>query len=565
MSDLTRNPKKFHRYVKSKSQKASGLPDLKEGEKIISNDLEKAELMGSFFQSVQTSEPPLSPDDPLIYGPARSPVPILTINPNGVLKLLLTLKTTKSGGCDGISPLVLKQTAPVIFVFLSALFSNSLSSGELPDDWKRSRIHPIHKKGSRSDKANYRPIALTCIACKIFEHIIHSHIMRHLQKQNIIDERQHGFREGHSCETQILSILESWTKSLDERADVLAILLDFSKAFDSVPHERLLIKCEHYGINGNLLKWIRAFLTGRNQFVSVSGTDSPDLPVRSGVPQGSVLGPLLFMLFINDISNGVKSPLHLFADDSIVFRSIKTDEDLEIVQSDLNVLNEWSSHWLLRFNATKSQQITIRQGNAPYHPPHLQLDGVTLSSFSEVTYLGIVIDDHLRWNKHIDKICAAANRKLGFLRRHFSEFCQDAKILLYNSHVLSKLEYCATVWDPHTAAGIEKLEAVHNKGTRFVTRKYSWHESVSRLRESVKFETLAVRRRSTRLDRLQKFRGDELPILYADKPSLLNDREGMVTRRSQNTNTLYEEPCRLDCRKFSFLPRTVRDYNLSLV
>lgn len=566
-TDLSDHRRKFYRYVKSKSLKPFGLPDLVDGDQVITDDLQKSEIMGTFFQSVQTREPEIVDGEAVIYGPSLKPVPQIVIEPNGVYKLLVGLKTNKSGGCDGISPLVWKQTAPVVYIFLAALFSESYETGELPTDWKKSRVHPIHKKGKRSDKSNYRPISLTCIACKIFEHIVHSHVMKHMILHSIIDDRQHGFRPGHSCETQILSILEHWTSSLDVRSEVVAILLDFSKAFDSVPHERLLLKLQHYGVSGKLLEWIRSFLVGRTQFVSLNGTDSTPLPVQSGVPQGSVLGPLLFLLFINDISSGVDSPVHLFADDSILFRSIKSDDDILALQRDLVTLNEWSSHWLLKFNASKSQQITIRQGTNHYVNPVLTLGDVVLSTFGEVTYLGVVLDDHLRWNSHINKICTAANTKIGFLRRHFSGFCQEAKILLYNSYVLSRLEYCAAAWDPYTQANINQLERVHNKGVRFITGHYSWFESVTRLREAVGLSTLAERRKAIRIDRLGKFLKDELPISYASRPPLLSERHGAATRQQTlHAGTLNEDQLntRIDCRKYSFLPRTVRDFNASL-
>ena len=177
------------------------------------------------------------------------------------------------------------------------------------------------------------------------EHIVLSHMAKHLSKNNIIIDEQHGFRQRFSCETQLITTIHDWAKSINVCRQTDAILLDFSKAFDSVPHQRLLLKLDYYGIRGNLLLWIKAFLSNRSQFVSINGTQSSPKPVLSGVSQGSILGPVLFLLFINDITNYINANLRLFADDCILYNEIQSSQDYLSLQNNLNQLSLWSKSW----------------------------------------------------------------------------------------------------------------------------------------------------------------------------------------------------------------------------
>ena len=202
---------------------------------------------------------------------------------------------------------------------LTLIFQASLSQTCVPEDWKQALVAPIFKKGDKSTPANYRPISLTSVCCKIMEHIMHSQIMQHMEDLNILSDAQHGFRKRRSCETQLLLTLQDLSSALDYGEQIDAILLFFSKALDKVPHEHLAVKLKHYGISGTILTWITSFLSNRSQQVQIKGVRSDPAPVTSGVPQGSVLGPLLFLVYINDMPSKVQSTTtstRLFADDS---------------------------------------------------------------------------------------------------------------------------------------------------------------------------------------------------------------------------------------------------------
>ena len=220
---------------------------------------------------------------------------------------------------------------------------HTLSSGRIKTLMAESKalITTVFKKENKSDPTNYRPISLTSICCKVMEHIVLSHMAKHLSSNNILINEQHGFRRRFSCETQLISGIHDWAKLINTCSQTDVILLDFSKAFDSVPHQRLLMKLDYYGIRGNMSMWIKAFLSNRSQSVSVNGIQSSSKPVLSGVPQGSVLGPVLFLLYINYISSSVKSRLRLFADNCILYSEIREVQDCWALQDDLEQLSLW--------------------------------------------------------------------------------------------------------------------------------------------------------------------------------------------------------------------------------
>ena len=227
-------------------------------------------------------------------------------------------------------------------------------------------VKPLFKKGSKKKVGNYRPVSLTSICCKLLEKIIRDDIVKYLEENGFLVDNQHGFRGGRSCLTQLLEIMEIWTGWLDRGLAWDTIYLDFSKAFDSVPHERLLLKIKQMGIKGQLLKWISNFLHNRYQRVVVGEEKSDWSHVKSGIPQGSVLGPILFIIFINDLPDCVKSLLKIFADDTKIFKIISSIQDKDELQRDLNHLAIWSKKWQLPFNAPKSKGIHYGKDNPNY-------------------------------------------------------------------------------------------------------------------------------------------------------------------------------------------------------
>ena len=248
---------------------------------------------------------------------------------------LLNLNGNKSMGHDNIHPHMLKSLADTISKPLAIIFNKSMVSGPTPEQWAEAIITAIHKKGVRNIVDNYRPISLTSVISKVIESFVRDHIVQHMMENHLFAEEQHGFVPMRNCVTQLLESMEAWSQIIEEGGCIDIIYTDFSKAFDSVPHTRLLKKIESYGIKGDILKWIGSFLSNRKQRVKVEASMSQWIPVTSGIPQGSVLGSTLFVLFINDMPSEIKNTWKLFADDAKIFcNPLKT-----LLQHDINKLS----------------------------------------------------------------------------------------------------------------------------------------------------------------------------------------------------------------------------------
>ena len=365
--DIKSNPKHFWSYARSKMKTRPRIGDLQteENAELTTTDKEKAEVLCKFFSDVFTRED-------LINVPTFEEhqgidnLDDINFTADDVEKKLENLKIGKSPGPDGIHPRVLKELAKELKMPLFIIFRKSLDTGILPKVWKIANVSPIFKKGSRHLAANYRPVSLTAVACKVMESLVKDAIVTHMEKNKLIADQQHGFIPGRSCTTQLISTLEDWTKILDDGECVDAIYMDLKKAFDSVPHQRLLAKLKGYGIKGKLLKWIETFLTCRKHCVLVNGAASSWTEVVSGVPQGSVLGPILFILYINDLTNVVTCDMKIFADDTKIYHKTSTRQDCINLQKDIDRLQDWAEKWQLKFHPDKCKVLRIGHGHPEF-------------------------------------------------------------------------------------------------------------------------------------------------------------------------------------------------------
>ena len=327
----------------------------------------------------------------------------LVITQEGVIKQLQQLNVNKASGPDEIPVRILKDYADDLAPILNHIFTQSYKNGILPRDWLSARVVGIYKKGQKSDPANYRPVSLTCICCKIMEHIVLGHIAKHLAANDIVIDNQHGFRERLSCETQLLEAINDFALNVNNSCQTDILFLDFSKAFDKVSHHKLLHNIDFYGIRGHTKKWIHGFVSDRMQQVSVNGKKSKVAKVLSGVPRGSVLGPVLFLLYINDITDGVKSTMRLFADDSMVYRCIRNRADQISLHKDLQKVFEWAETWGMIFNVEKCTHLTITLKENPLQYDYF-IDGKKIPQESSCKYLGITISKDLSWNLHAEYV-----------------------------------------------------------------------------------------------------------------------------------------------------------------
>ena len=317
---------------------------------------------------------------------------------------------SKAAGPDGIRPRVLKELSSELVLILTLLFKASLHQQSLPDIWKHSNVSPIYKKGDKTNPSNYRPVPLTCISCKLLEHIIFSNLNQHLKRNNILYPLQHGFRDKRSCETQLIEFVHDIAYNMQEGIQNGVVVMDFAKAFDKVAHNRLLYKLSSYGVKGNTLGWIGSFLCGRSQKVVLEGKSSSSVPVLSGVLQGSLLGPVLFLIYINDLPEYVSnSAVRLFADDTRLYLTIHNSSDCDKLQEDLNNLERWESDWQMSFHPEKCEVIHITTKKTPILHTY-SLHGHILSSVPKIKYLGVHISQDLKWNSHINSTSLKANQ-----------------------------------------------------------------------------------------------------------------------------------------------------------
>ena len=555
MKGFKTNPKPVYQYMREKQKVKTGISQLKDEDgKLTDTDKETADILSSFFQTVFTKEQ--LGDIPMLDSKVDKDDQIneISFTTDDIAEKLRKLKTDKSPGMDGIHPKVLNECADELAVPLHRIFRKSLRDGELPDDWKKARVSPIFKKGSRSKAENYRPVSLTSVPCKVLESLIKDSVTNHLERYNLLSSRQHGFMKKRSCLTNLLSSLETITSGLDEGSGVDIIYLDYAKAFDTVPHRRLMNKLSAYGIGGSLYKWIEQFLTNRQQQVSVRGTDSDWADVLSGVPQGSVLGPLLFVIFINDLPEHISSEMTMFADDTKIYNKINDDNDKLKLQDDLNSLHSWSEKWQLRFNEKKCKRMHLGYNNsgASYH-----LNDIPLDETKEEKDLGVIFTQDCKPSRQCAKAAVRAMNCLRVVKRTFRHFDSSCFKVLYKTYVRPHLEYSIQAWCPYLRKDINALEKIQRRATKMVPklRHLSYEDRMKNL------GIISLETRRVRGDLIETFK--ILKELDNVNPSHFF-KKGMSRHATRGNPLKIFKPAlhkNLNCRKHFFTMRVINQWN----
>uniref|UniRef100_K7EZH3 Reverse transcriptase domain-containing protein n=1 Tax=Pelodiscus sinensis TaxID=13735 RepID=K7EZH3_PELSI len=408
----------FFKYIRSRkpAKKPVGPLDDQAIKGAIKDDKAIAEKLNDFFASVFTAEDvgEIPESAPSFVGDESEELSRIEVSLEEVLEQIEKLNVNKSPGPDGIHPRVLKELKWEIAELLSVVCNLSFKSASVPNDWKVANVTPIFKKGSRGDPGNYRPVSLTSVPGKLVETIVKNKIVKHVEEHNLLDKSQHGFCKGKSCLTNLLEFFEGVNKHADKGDPVDIVYLDFQKAFDKVPHQRLLCKLHGHGIRGKVLSWIENWLKDRKQRVGINGKFSDWRGVTSGVPQGSVLGPILFNLFINDLEKGVSSEVVKFADDTKLFRIVKTEADCEGLQEDLTKLSDWATKWQMKFNVDKCKVMHIGKNNPNYT---YSMMGANLATTNQERDLGVIVDSSLKTSTQSAAAVKKANRMLGIIRK----------------------------------------------------------------------------------------------------------------------------------------------------
>ena len=561
--DAKKNPKKFWQYVKNKTNVKQQLPDLNVGDTVATTDKEKADALNMFFASVFVVEP--QENVPTLEPRTTSNLQDVHFTREKILKKLNNIKIAKSPGPDQIHPRVLKECAEVLCTPLQDIFDTSFQVGRLPLEWKEAEVCAIFKKGSKHSCTNYRPVSLTSLACKLMESIIRDELMNYMRNNNLLSTRQYGFVNQKSTVLQLLYALDKWTEALDNGDQVEVVYMDFQKAFDTVPHKRLISKLQSYGISGKLLTWLQDFLTNRSQKVKVNDQLSRSTDIASGIPQGSVLGPMLFVFYINDLPDNIQSDVLLFADDTKLFSigQPPVEDEEDVLQKDLDRLQAWSEKWLLRFHPDKCKRLAISRN---------QYDGrvapLTLKASSEVNNsveiesvicekdLGIIVDNNLKFSHHIDSVVNKANKIMGLIRRTFDHLDISTFRALFTAIVRPIIEYGQAVWSPYQVGTVRKVESVQRNATKWVNglKEMSYSD---RLR-LINLPTLRFRR--LRGDMIETYK--IMHELY-DPNAAPTLQRATRTSRGHQYKLFQERTHRLELRRHYFTNRIVKVWPVS--
>jgi hypothetical protein len=557
------NPKKWWSVAKETmgNRKQSTIPSMLANGEVHNTDEEKAKLFNDYFLEVQSL--PNQPVDPIFEdkAPPEETIEMITISNKDVDDALKCLDTNKAYGPDGISPKVLKEGRPAIIDILTKMFNLSLTRGIFPNAWKRANVCPIFKKAEEFFTQNYRPISLLSTIAKIFLKVVFKHLFNFFRANFTISLWQSGFLPGHSTVTQLIEIYDEFCKAVEKGKEIRVVFLDISKAFDRVWHAGLLNKLKGSGIRGRLLQWLKSYLTDRQQRVIINGAQSEWGNILAGVPQGSVLGPLLFLIFINDFTHVIRRcNIRLFADDTCLF--IEVDEPAEaaqILNNNLDQIREWADKWLVSFSPPKTEELLI-SNKAPRNHPPLYLNNQPITKVSHHKHLGIHISDNLGWKKNTEEIAKKANRCLGILRP--LKFILDHASLetLYKSFIRPILEYADIVWDAPDAHrhNLDILEKVQMEAARLVTGATA-RCSTDKLYKEVGWETLALRRRLHRSTMMFKIMTGLAPESLQQK--IPNRVEARTRYRLRNRGNLQVPVTRLVTYSQSFFPNAVRLWN----
>ena len=511
----TSTNKKFWSYIKHKRSDNSGIGTLKVNSVIITDPKEKAEALNQQFQSVFSAPSSLEQSSDL-HQPQATNMERITITENGVISQLKKLNPYKATGPDDLSPRVLKELAYTISGPLTKLYQMSLDTSTVPLDWKKARVSPIFKKGDKYLTSNYRPISLTCVACKILEHIVISHLTSFLERDEKLTPQQHGFRSRRSCESQLVELTCHISALMDEGKEVDACFLDFSKAFDKVDHIKLIHKLRATGANNQTVDWIADLLKDRTQVVVVDGHASSPCAVTSGVPQGSVVGPILFLVYINDLPGAVKSHVRLFADDTVIYNTADKSHQL---QKDLEALEDWEERWCMEFNPQKCEHLKFSRKRQRGLVNTFTLHQTTMDKTDAVKYLGVKLEKSLRWNQNISLIIGKASCKLGYIRRTIPPNLSHLRDRAYRQLLRPTMEYSCSVWDSNlTTTQKSSLEAIQRRAARMVhnIKRTDHTTSTTQLIKDLEWDTLENRRVSRRLGLFRAMHFDEVATNISD-------------------------------------------------
>lgn len=503
--NLKTNPKQFWKYV-NEQRKESGLPSsMTFNGGVASEPKDVCQFFAEKFANTYSNE--AVPHDQVHQAACNVPLIVdrtlstLNIDDAMISRAASSLKSSTNPGPDGIPSTIVKRHIDELLIPIRHVFSLSLSNGVFPALWKTAVMYPVYKKGDRKDVNNYRGISSLCALSKLFELVVMDPLLSHFKPY--LSNDQHGFTAGRSTTTNLLCLTSYITESLSDRNQTDVIYTDLSAAFDKINHAISIAKLERLGVSGNVLHWLNSYLVGRKLVVSVEGCQSYEFVASSGIPQGSHLGPLIFLLYFNDVNYVLKGPRLSFADDLKIYLKIRSMADANSLQEELDTFENWCTLNCMVVNPAKCSVISFTRIRQPIVFDY-KLLGTDIQRVDYVKDLGVILDSQLTFKRHVSYIVDKASRTLGFMFRvakNFTEvYCLKS---LYCSLVRSTLEYCSVVWQPYYQNGIERIESVQRRFLRFALRRLPWQDpfrlpSYQNRCRLIDLETLQARRNTAR-------------------------------------------------------------------
>ena len=532
----------------------------------VTDDKSKANLLNDQFVKVTDvgDENRVFPEQ---FPRAEARLDTIEITAADVVEAINSIQCSKAPGPDSITPFILKNIASSISKPLSLLFNFSLSSSKFPDLLKSSTVIPIFKKGVRSDPKNYRPISLTSIISKVFEKAVLKYLLPYLLTNNLITDKQAGFLPKHSTSHQLVEICDSISSNLKHGLATTIVFADISRAFDRLSHRGIYCKLTQYGFSPSIRDWIHSFLTGRQQRTLVGGEYSTWKTLKGGVAQGSVLGPVIFLLMINDLPDALFNNTHLFADDTSVLFSHSPRSDITTtINEELERLERWADTWMLDLNPSKTKFMVISTSRDVVIPTPTAR-GQPIEYTSSHKHLGVTFNDRYTWTDHVHQITDQVSSRIGVLRSLRFKLSRTCLRTIYISHIRSKLEYCDVVWDGLCDGALSmELEKLQRDCIRIFTGLTAYCSVENLYRESG-LDTLKERRRQHRLTLLFKIIHDDLPTnLKSLLPRIMNDDNARSGRHKMvfylGNNPKIEKYKRsffyLTCNEWNYLDADIR-------
>ena len=430
------------------------------------------------------------------------------------------MSTKKATGLDNLSPRLVKEAAPIISESLAIIFNKTIDTGLFPTKLKTAKVTPVHKANDKDNVNNYRPISVISTVAKVYERIVFDQLYNYLNRNNLLSKFQSGFRPNHSTATAMLDATNEWLSNMDKGLINCVTLLDFSKAFDTVDHTTLLHKLSLYGVAENSLAWFKSYLTNRQQRSFVNGQLSSFKPLTCGVPQGSILGPLLFLIYINDLPNSLQfSTPRMYADDTNITTSGKSlNHIIQSANSDLSSITQWLLTNKLSLNVTMTEQLFIGSDDnlrKINDKSYISIDNNPIERVSESKTIGVVVDERLSWTAHIDYISKKISSGIGGLRQIRDFITQETAVTVYNSLIQPWFDYCDVVWDKLPATSAERLQKLQNRAARVIT-KQGYEIRSKDIRRSLNWDDLAQRRYKHKATMMFKVLNDGSPSCLKD-------------------------------------------------